>query len=65
MKHENIITQPKQSKNHQIYGLIPIPKINDEHIDLWPPKHLTNETNLEKSRCFTLKNLPPRRCGLS
>ena len=26
---------------------------------------ITNETNLEKSRCFTLKNLPPRRCGLS
>ena len=43
MKHENIITQPKQSKDQQIYSLMPIPKINDEHIGLYPPKDLTNE----------------------
>ena len=65
MEHKSTITQSKQSKDQPLYSLIPIPKINDEHIGLRPPKRLTNGINLEKSRCFNAKNLPPRRCGLS
>ena len=73
-KHEHTITQPKQSKDHQkdpMYDQISIPTINDKHIGLWWPHQsiqqvsiVENERNVEMSRYFTAKNLPPRRCRL-
>ena len=73
-KHEHTITQPKQSKDHKkdpMYDQISIPTINDKHIGFWWPHQsiqqvliVENERNVEMSRYFTAKNLPPRRCRL-